>query len=72
MIKLIPDDDNYVGRTNTYKTKSCSQHGSAPFTVTVVDLTFCNFTVTYVFNWEAVTEWKEEWTKYNNNDMVNK
>lgn len=30
----------------TYKRKSCSQHGLAPFTVTVVDLTFCSFNVT--------------------------
>jgi hypothetical protein len=29
----------------TYKRKSCSQHGVAPFTVTVVDFTFCSFRV---------------------------
>lgn len=37
----------------TYNENSCSQHGSAPLTVTVVHLTFCNLTVTYVFSWEA-------------------
>lgn len=36
--------------TNTYKRKSCSQYGSFPFTVTVVDFTFCSFNVTYVLN----------------------
>lgn len=30
----------------THNRKSCSQHGSEPLTVTVVDLTFCNFNVT--------------------------
>lgn len=39
---------------DTYNKKSCSQHGSLPLTVTVVDLTFCNFKVTYVLNCDAV------------------
>lgn len=30
----------------TYNKKSCSQHGVAPLTVTVVDFTFCSFKVT--------------------------
>lgn len=34
----------------TYNRKSCSQYGSFPLTVTVVDFTFCNFNVTYVLN----------------------
>lgn len=53
---IIPWDIIYSTSINmhaTYKRKSCSQHGVAPFTVTVVDLTFCNFNVTYVLNWDA-------------------
>lgn len=42
-------------RAETYNRKSCSQHGSEPLTVTVVDLTFCSLSVTYVLNWPA---WK--------------
>lgn len=35
-----------VKLTQTYKRKSCSQIGSAPFTTMVVDLTFCSLSVT--------------------------
>jgi len=40
------NDPRIQGRSATYKRKSCSQHGLAPFTVTVVDLTFSSFSVT--------------------------
>lgn len=35
------------------KRKSCSQFGWHPFTVIVVDFTFCSLSVTYVSNWES-------------------
>lgn len=40
-------------QTCTHNKKSCSQQGLAPFTVTVVDLTFCSFSVTYESFWTA-------------------
>lgn len=43
-----------VGKMGTYNRKSCSQAGLAPLTVIVVDLTFCNWRVTYVLSWLAV------------------
>lgn len=44
---------------STYKRKSCSQYGSFPLTVTVVDFTFCNFNVTYVLNCADETSFVE-------------
>lgn len=41
-------------RNETYNKKSCSQHGSAPFTAAVLDLTFCIFSVTKVLSWDAI------------------
>lgn len=50
--KCVKDRFNFK-ETDTYNKKSCSQHGVAPLTVTVVDFTFCSFKVTYVLNWDA-------------------
>lgn len=48
-------------RKHTYKRKSCSQHGLAPFTVTVVDFTFCSFSVTYELNCSAEIVANRSW-----------
>lgn len=47
-------------QTCTHNKKSCSQQGLAPFTVTVVDLTFCSFSVTYESFWTAETKIKQQ------------
>lgn len=42
-------------KNESYNKKSCCQQGFAPFTVTVVHLTFWSFNVAYVLNCGAKT-----------------
>ena len=49
---------NKKTKENTHKRKSCSHAGLAPLTVMVVDLTFCNWRVTYVLSWLTAMEKK--------------